>query len=385
VKTPKNVLSELNKKYHRHRGTLLSDILSDASISLLPINIPVFNLSENKVLEIGLDRLIDWSILWRESSLWPYIKLKTKNWRFGKQEVPNRFEIIDINDFLTEIGQHKSFFDVKRKAEYLITCHPKLISVVSKHWNYFNSESDADIQIMCNVLTWFMKNNKSGLYERQIPVTGLHTKWLEKRRKSIKSLLKELLSSDQDDYYLLTGIKRKPHRIRIRILCPELRSKIGGLCDIESPLTEMSQLRISPNRVVIMENLITGLAIQDMKNTVVIFRLGYSVREVAKLNWLKSAKEIYYWGDLDTNGMNMLGLLRTKLPIISILMNRKTLDQNPDFLSVEKDIKQINPSFNFTNSEQALYEHLIHLSKRKLQNRLEQEFIPWENVISSLT
>jgi hypothetical protein len=384
MKTPKEVLSELNKKFNRHRGTLLTEILRDIETSLLPIDIPVFNLSEEKILEIGLDQLIEWSTLWRESSLWPYIRLRTKNWKFGKQEIPQRFVITNVNDYLTEIDQLKLFLKVKSKAKYLISCHPKLISVIGKHWNYLCSESDADIHIMCNVLTWFIKNNNSSLYERQIPIKGLHTKWLEKRRKTVKGLLKELLSSDKDDYYSLTGIKRKPHRIRIRILCSDLRNKVGGLCDIESSLTEISQLSISPKRVVIMENLITGLSLKDMKSTVVIFRLGYSVREVAKLNWIKSVKELYYWGDLDTNGMNMLGLLRTKLPVISILMDRETLDQNTDFLSVEKDIKQINPDFQFTHSEKAIYEHLIQLSNKELPNRLEQEFIPWINVLSSL-
>lgn len=219
MKAPNDILLELNKKFNRHKGLILTEALTGINISVLPIDVPISNLSEKAVLDIGLDHLIEWSTLWHNSSLWPYVNTKIKNWKFGKQDIPERLVISNIKDFLVETGNTKIFSEVSIKAQFLIVRHPILISVVSKHWDYLCYESDFDIRLMCDVLAWFLENRESGLYERQIPIIGLHTKWLEKRRKTIKSFLRALLSSDLDDYYLLTGIKKPPHRIRIRILC----------------------------------------------------------------------------------------------------------------------------------------------------------------------
>ena len=50
----------------------------------------------------------------------------------------------------------------------------------------------------------------------------------------------------------------------MRVLCPRLRSGLGGLGDIEAPLGELARVSLRPQAVLIVENQATGVALPDM-------------------------------------------------------------------------------------------------------------------------
>src|SRR5690606_36734587 len=100
------------------------------------------------------------------------------------------------------------------------------------------------------LLTWIERHPYSGVTLRQLPVPGLDTKWLETRTGLVGSLLRWVLGSEETDFYALTGLKRAAHRVRIRILCPALRARAGGLGDIEAPVLELAALPITPTAII---------------------------------------------------------------------------------------------------------------------------------------
>jgi hypothetical protein len=59
----------------------------------------------------------------------------------------------------------------------------------------------------------------------------------------------------------------------MRVLDGELRSYLGGLGDISTPLEHLAGLALPVSHVLIVENLQTGLAIEDLPGTVVLTRL----------------------------------------------------------------------------------------------------------------
>ncbi len=75
-------------------------------------------------------------------------------------------------------------------------------------------------------------------------------------------------------------------RVRIGLLCPELRRVAGGVGDLEAPVNEIAALPISPTHAIIVENLETGLALPERRGTVCVMKLGRAVGVLAQLPWL---------------------------------------------------------------------------------------------------
>ena len=119
------------------------------------------------------------------------------------------------------------------------------------------------------------------------------------------------------------GLRVKPVQVRIRVLDRKLFIK--GISDIMIPVEQLAAYKPSVSRVFITENEINGLSFPDVKESLVIFGLGYGVDILKNIEWLKE-KEVYYWGDIDTHGFAMLDQVRSFLPQTkSILMDEKIL------------------------------------------------------------
>jgi hypothetical protein len=86
--------------------------------------------------------------------------------------------------------------------------------------------------------------------------------------------------------------------------------------------------------------------------------------------WIAQAPHLLYWGDLDTHGMHILGLVRKALPQTeSILMNEKTLGRFANMIVAEP--KPFTAFIgHLTEPELGVLTHL-----RKNNTRLEQERI----------
>jgi len=176
------------------------------------------------------------------------------------------------------------------------------------------------------LVTWLLTHPDSGLSPREVPVEGIDTKWIEQRTDVVARLLRSLRPGPHaSDFRALCGFRADPVRLRIRVLCPALRAHVGGLRDIEAPLSELAALPIRPEAVLVVENLATGLALADRHGVVAVPKLGYAISQLAQLPWAANAT-VVYWGDVDTHGLTMLGRARSYLPqLTSVLMDEDTL------------------------------------------------------------
>ena len=182
------------------------------------------------------------------------------------------------------------------------------------------------------MVAWIEKNPASNLYPRQLPVSGLDSKWLEKRKGLLADLVDAVRgkSSDEGDFFIRCGLKAPPQLIRLRILDDSLRQLVGGLGDISVPWEQLAELDLLVSNVVIVENLQTGLAFEDLPGSVVIMQLGYGVDVLVRLPWVAKAHCVY-WGDLDTHGFAILNRARNYLPELkSVLMDEETLRSHHD-------------------------------------------------------
>lgn len=233
------------------------------------------------------------------------------------------------------------------------------------------------------LLAWIERHPCSGATLRQLPVPGLDTKWLETRTGLVGSLLRLVLGSEETDFYALTGLKRAAHRVRIRILCPALRARVGGLGDIEAPVLELAALPIRPTAIIAVENQETGAALPDIDGAVAVLKLGNAVSVLRALPWIRDAVAIY-WGDIDTHGFAILHRAREALPHLrSILMDEQTLLARRDLWGMEP-VQCPNGSFDLlTPEELSVYEGL-RANRWGVRLRMEQERVSWELALDAL-
>jgi hypothetical protein len=172
-------------------------------------------------------------------------------------------------------------------------------------------------------------------------------------------------------------------RIRMRLLCPRLRAKFGGLGDIEAPLAEIASLDISPNRAVIVENLETGIALPDIPGCVALMKLGLAVGVVGKLPWVEGIP-VVYWGDLDTHGFVILDRAREALPqLTSILMDIETVENYLSLAVMEPQQHRRVELAHLERFERTVYDGLYaDVWGPKL--RIEQERLPWSMAMKRL-
>lgn len=246
--------------------------------------------------------------------------------------------------------------------------------------------AEDDFDCLVGVLEWAAVHRASGLYLRQIPVSGIDTKWLEARAAVVADLAAALFvtaDSAGRDLHALLGLTKPPVRLRLRVLCTELRCAVGGLSDIEAPVAEIATLPLAPAEVIVVENLESGLALPDRLGTVAFMKLGAAVGLLGRIPWLQGAA-VRYWGDIDTHGFAILDQARAVLPgLRSLLMDRETLLRHRR-LWVEDTATPPSATLDrLTPAERVVYEGLV-AGTWGIRVRLEQERVPWGDVLTAL-
>lgn len=303
-----------------------------------------------------------------------------RRWKaLGVQRLPDRLMLHGPEEVALWIGQATRWERAQSRYQTLIARWPVLAQQLPRYFDVLADYSDADFRRLAEMLEWIANHPNSDLYPRQLPVSGLDSKWLDGR----KGLLTDLVAAIQEDssgdldFYKRCGLKAPPLLVRMRVLDQALRTRLGGVGDITAPVEDLARINLSASHVLIVENLQTGLAMSDMPGAVVFMRLGYNVDVLARLPWLAHAKCIY-WGDLDTHGLAILHRARSYLPNLqSVLMDEDTLLRHKALWVDEKEQHPAAELTLLTEAEQALYQGLKQ--QRWGQNvRLEQERIRWD-------
>lgn len=308
--------------------------------------------------------------------------------RFGRQRLPSRLSFKSAAELAVLVGQATRWETATTRYQQMLVRWPALAqgSALAARFDVLADYSPEDFQRLEGLLSWLDTNPMSGLYLRQLPVEGLDTKWLEKRIGLVAGLLRAIRGAVPEgaDFHVLAGLKKPSHRIRVRLLCPQLRGLVGGIGDIEAPVADLGQLSISPRHVVIVENLETGLAIPDIPDTVLVMKLGNAVSALEALPWLQDAN-VLYWGDIDSHGFAILNRARKAVPQIrSVLMDETTLLTHRPRWVQESTLCANAPCDMLTQEESAVYEHL-RAGTWGIRVRLEQERLDWAAALGSLS
>lgn len=303
-----------------------------------------------------------------------YEKINTR--KHGIQNLPMEISFETERDYLRFIGKQRESEVFKSDLEYILRILPAL-----KDWCEENAlkiiEYAGEWEDIMKVCRYFLQHPFPGLYIRELPIE-VHTKFIETHKALLYNLLNALLPSHAicgnysgiKHFEERFGLKNSPALVRFRILDAELaRSCFSGLMDLSVPEGEFKQLCIPCNRIFIIENKMNFLTLPQLEGTIGIWGCGFGVSIIQECPWLMD-KEIYYWGDLDVHGFQILSQCRSYYSRVqSIMMDRQTYQLFQEF-SVENFVPYSPELGNLTEEERETY-----LLLQRQQRRLEQEKI----------
>ncbi|WP_067510024.1 Wadjet anti-phage system protein JetD domain-containing protein [Actinoplanes sp. TFC3] len=245
-----------------------------------------------------------------------------------------------------------------------------------------------DFDRLVDAVAWLGANPTSGLLLRQLPIKGINTKWLMRHAHLVLSMLgdddTEPVQDDGDGQRRLRlhrrlGLRIPPDLVQVAVLDPELRAQFAGMRHFAAGIDDLNLWPNRPRIVVLLENKETGYAlIDDLPDTVVLHGEGFSVLHYARIDWVRAATRVLYWGDIDAAGLQFVSDLRGYgISVRTVMMNRETLDMFAD-LSGDGAGPQRRTLPNLEDEEQDLYSLLVEYADTHSSGiLLEQERIPW--------
>lgn len=296
----------------------------------------------------------------------------------GRQTVPESLSLSDADTVAALLGETVRWQRAQMRLAAWTRRWPMLAADLRCQFDLLADADDVEFTRLGDMLAWLQDHPSSNLFARQLPVAGLDSKWLETRTGLLGDWLRTLTDLPRaTDFWCVSGLRREPDRLRLRVLDPALRACIGGLGDIHAPLDQLAALALPARCVFIVENKQTGLAFDDLPGAVVLMARGYAVERLHELPWLRTADAVHYWGDLDTHGLAILGRLRGHLPQVrSLLMDEATLLAHRALWVTEPQPHRADVIEHLDTTEQALY-HDLRGDRWGVRVRLEQERIGW--------
>ncbi|RZG68502.1 hypothetical protein EXU29_17660 [Acinetobacter wuhouensis] len=310
-----------------------------------------------------------------------YQTIRTKS--LGLQDLPIRVFFECEEDFVRYIAKLEEVKAFKQNYQKILQLIPKL-----KTWIEINPlkviDNATNWDSLLKVCQYFQTTPQPNLYIRELPIL-VHTKFIEQNKGVLRALLLEIIPEycdpKQTNFENCFNLKAHESQVRFRILDSQLSSQyLLGITDLAIPLSQFKSLTLPIKRVIVIENKIsfyTALTLPDMSNTIVIFGSGYKIAELKQVTWFNDV-ELLYWGDIDSQGFEILSQFRSYFPHTnSLLMDEITFN-----LFFEQDSgtpTTINMENYLNDEEQNLYQRI-----RSNNWRLEQEKIPVEYVNKSL-
>jgi hypothetical protein len=400
MRTPATITQQIATRYHEHwRDWLITP--PDKNALALPLGAPsADHIARNPGdVDTWLRSWNDWQIQHPQLTL----RRTTRQTLLGEQQIVTHLQATTVDALASASPALAAHWrTAQTRWHQLLEIHA-IPTIVKPYLRQVIDLNGADFALLAAAAEWFTNNPRSGLTPRQVPVEGVHTKWLKRHRRFVLAILglvpsRELppedltdnASTDTDvddelpDAELdLLGLLALPRHIDIILTDPTDRSAIAGLRHLRAPIAEIADLPLHPGIVLVVENKESALLIPDHEGLVVIHSLGNHLDALTQLPWLDSAS-LLYWGDLDRPGITLLSRARALQPRLqSVLMDPATVQAHLH-LAVPERISRVDPPLNTLHPhEQAALEALTG-AVGGLHAQLEQERLPAQMAVTTI-
>ncbi|WIM92973.1 DUF2220 family protein [Actinoplanes oblitus] len=248
-----------------------------------------------------------------------------------------------------------------------------------------------DVQVLINAVTWLRRHPDAGDWTlRQLPVPGMHTKWLDTHG----ALLRDVTGRDVRD-----EVRPRPAVIHLTYVDP--RHAASGRRRHDAWTTgDVHDIAYPPRVVLVVENRDSRLWFPPVSDTIVVEGGGKAAAALlGNVPWIRSADYVVYWGDMDADGYTILDHFRATLAVpapdgapardvSSILMDAADLHRYAAHgVNHDKAGRPIKPSAevlpHLTEGEAVAYGTIATAGPTPLR-RIEQEAIPLADAVARL-
>lgn len=168
--------------------------------------------------------------------------------------------------------------------------------------------------------------------------------------------------------------------MRIRVLEASIASEyFSGVDDLTMPQSQFCALSLPVQKVFVVENKVNFLTFPKLAGSLLIWGHGFTVGILKSVPFMRHAS-LYYWGDIDVQGFEILSQFRSYFPQTqSLLMDRATFDTY--FEGDKGTPSNVSKPLHLTPAEATLYNHIKSHNLRLEQEKILQKCI--ENIFNS--
>src|SRR5205823_6364051 len=155
-------------------------------------------------------------------------------------------------------------------------------------------------------------------FARELPIP-VDTKFIERHQALLQEWLDILLPpsairADETQFELRYGLRYVEPHLYVRLLDPCLKSELGLPCsELSLPLHTLARLEVRDAAAFVVENKVNLLTLPLIPRCIGFGALGRAVTLLRHVPWLGSTS-LFYWGDLDVEGFEILSSLRALHP-----------------------------------------------------------------------
>ena len=296
----------------------------------------------------------------------------------GMQTLPVRVVIETQQDFLRLSEKEAEFGQFQQDVALIRARVPQLEAWMRRYPQRVIEQHEIwpDLLTVCR---YFLEHSRSQMYMRELPI-GVHTKFIEQHRGIVRELLEQILPGEAMTPTAVTfeqrfGLREKEPLVRVRLLDEQLHKCYNlPITELSVPASQFAALDLlRGQRCIITENEMTFLTLPPQRDTFALFGGGFMVHELDRVSWLVECP-IFYWGDLDAQGFQILSRLRAVFShVTSVMMDQETLSAFADFC-IESTSCRVRQLPHLTPEEHDLFLHLAESSLRLEQERISHTY-----------
>jgi hypothetical protein len=338
-----------------------------------PLSFPVGALpAEYRELQRGVERLLAQAQHYR-------VEQQTRITRaYGEQSLPVRVWIDSAADLLRLIDKTAECAAFEADVALIRATLPQLEPWVEANAQRVIEHHGVWPELLA-VCTYFLAQPRPNRYARELPI-AVHTKFIEEHTGILRRLLDALLPAEaiaasETAFEPRYGLRYDEALVRLRVLDPALRARLNWpFSDVSAPITQVAGPALHNQDCIIVENKLVFLTLPELPNALAIFGGGFGVDRLARLPWLHTCR-LWYWGDLDAQGFQILSRLRSAFPQArSLLMDETTLSAFDGFAVPGTPCPPMELP-GLTADEQALFAHLAGANLRLEQERIDYAYV----------
>ena len=335
---------------------------------------------------------------WKNYKHQDFIQWVSRSYRkLSEQTIPKYFVLKSMENLIRFIGpkalQRNQIWTTNMAP--LLQKNPETYPALVKHLRTIEQMKPPEPQLLANLIGQLSPHKGKGYYLRALPLVGVDTKFLENHQSLLTDILdllhnKEVSNAGGLPHWLECQETPKDWLI-VRPLCESVKGQTGGFSILQLPRDTLSQKELPARNILIVENRQSGLGLPPLPDTIAVLGGGQNVLWIASAHWLKT-KKVGYWGDIDTWGLSILSLVRSKLSAVeSVLGNPISftplmMDLDTLRLYSHRMVREPEPiencPANLTPPEKEIF---YNLKSGKFQgSRLEQERLAPDYILSKL-